>query len=80
MSIKRPTSRGQIPDEEAAVQQSYRFESNTSFIDPCLHFAHSCTERAPWLLPSGSEATPHDRTLWGECEQAVHCSIEQLSS
>jgi len=39
MSINHPTSGGQMRNEEAAVQRSYRFESNGSFIDatfPCL--------------------------------------------
>ena len=32
MSIKRPTSEGQVCNEEPAIQQSYGFERNNFFL------------------------------------------------
>ena len=49
ISVKCTTSRGKAHNQEAAVQQTFPLETNSFFY--------------PALLPSGSEATPHENRL-----------------
>ena len=71
MSVKRPTSRGQMCHEEAAIQWPYHFERNSFFylLVLILRTWYSaflpvlCTQlnECTWqLLPSGTEATPNE--------------------
>ena len=75
MSSKCPTSGGQTHDQEAAVQWTFHLERESIFYLSVLmvrtwcsayyilYFVHSCTKHRPQLLPSGSEATPHENHL-----------------
>ena len=55
MSIKRPTSKGQTRDQEAAVQRTFHLERSSFFYISVLmvrtrcsaYFAHSCTKHRP---------------------------------
>ena len=47
MSIKRPTSRGQTHDQEAAVQQTYHLERSSFF----LSFSTNGKDLMKYLLP-----------------------------
>ena len=73
--IKRPTFGGQTRDQEAAVQQTFHLERSSFFYLSVLmvrlnvaltglNFAHNCTEHRPQLLPSRSEAMPHENHLY----------------
>ena len=75
-ALKRPTSGGQARDQEAAVQWTSHLErSSFLFLSTLmvqglkvaftsLYYAHSCAKHRPQLLPSGSEATPHENHLY----------------
>ena len=69
ISIKGPTSGGQMHDQKAAVEQTFHFERSSFFHLSVLMvrtqcsaslpiFAHSCTKHRHRLLPFGNEATP----------------------
>ena len=78
MSIKHPTSKGQTYDQDAAVQRTFHFERNRSFLFfstdgkdsmlalTSLYFAHSCTKPRHRLCPPEvHEATPPENNLYG---------------
>ena len=67
--IKRPTSGGQMHNQEASVQQTFHLERNSFFyllvlmvrtwVALNLYFAHSCTKCRFRLLPSVSIVSNH---------------------
>ena len=93
MSIKRPTSGGQVRAQKAAVQRTFHLVIISFYLQTAMvrtqcsayKFVHSCARHRHRLLPSGSEATPHENHLYRHWHKLVplncsHYSICTLTS
>ena len=67
-------------DQEAAVQRLFTLrEAVSSDTDgkDSMYFAHSYTKRTTQLLPSGSEATPPEKSIKKVTNQPAYSNVLQ---